>query len=152
MITIIENINFVEGIFLNTNEAENYLIDHPQKENCKIINNESASFPFFIVEYVFGKFDYCFTKEELIDYIKNIDKSKLQKSKYTIFSSNSNNIERKEDLDITVYLIRNPFVSNNKNNDTMGWMEHDHIRENEIDEIKNGNTEKLFVLKWFDRK
>jgi len=146
MITVIENKNFVEGIFLNREEAEKYLSDHPQKEKCVIKDMKFDHFPLYVVECNFGKFDYCHTKDELINFIKEIDLNKVHKSKRTVFRVDEDNVtemERVNELSITIYVINEPVINKEKNKDSMGGLEHYHIEEERINHVKNGNIDSI---------
>jgi len=149
MITIIENKNFIEGIFLNREEAGKYLLDHPQKEKCAVKETMADNFPLYIVECNFGKFDYCFTKDELINFIKNINLKKIRKSKGTVFRVDENNdtkTKKREELNITIYVIDEPFINKEKNSDAMGGLKHYHIADEKINQVKNGNIDSLKEL------
>ncbi len=164
-ITVIENEAkrpFIEAILPNREEAEAYLQEHPQKEACKLKEMEFGEFPFYFVE-TDGKFFYFSTKDELIDYIKNADIRNITKyysiitgmcshiffstkEKLSIHIANKRDgkiheeIEVEEELSFTIYKIYEPFK---KNEDCMGGMDHSHLTEVELNEIKNGNMRSL---------
>jgi hypothetical protein len=132
MITVIENKDFIEGIFQKPEEAEKYLLDHPQKEKC-ILKNTYDNFPFYVVEKEYGKFIYFSTKDEIITHIKNMDLKERNKSKMT------------EEINITIYIIKGPYISETKNKDAMGILEHYHIEQEVLNKIKNGNNNELKI-------
>jgi viroplasmin and RNaseH domain-containing protein len=143
MITVIENKNFVEGIFASWENAEKYLIGHPGKETCLVKDITIKEFPFFIVETNFGEFIYFSTKEEIINYIRKINMEEIKKKKRTIIRIDENNndeIERIEEESITIYVIKKPYINEVKNEDAMGIFEHYHIDKETLKEIKNGNN------------
>jgi hypothetical protein len=132
MITVIENKDFIEGIFQNNEEAEKYLLDHPQKEKC-ILKNTFDNFPFYVVEKEYGEFIYFLTKGKIINYIKNMVIDKNNKS------------ETVGEISITIYVIQKPYISKTKNKDTMGMFEHYHIEQDVLDKIRNGNSNELKI-------
>jgi hypothetical protein len=142
MITIIENTNFVEGIFFIRNDAEKYLLDHPKRENCLVKELMIEDFPLYVLEINFGKFIYISTKDGVINFIKEVDMNEITKKKSTIFKIDKNNgteVEEINEESITIYVIKEPFMNEIKNKDTMGIFTHYHIKKNELMEIKNGN-------------
>ena len=164
-ITIVENKKFIEAVLPSREKAEAYLQEHPQKEACKLKEMKFSEFPFYFVE-TDGKFIYFPTKDELIDYIKNADIVNITKH-YSIRTGMHNfisfstkeklsirivkpceeEIEIEEDLSFTIYEINGPFIRNGKNEDYMGSMNHEHMKEADLNEIKKGNMRSLEYFK-----
>jgi hypothetical protein len=149
MITVIENINFVEGIFKSYKNAENYLTDHPKKENCKILDLNIKKFPFYIVEINFGDFVYFSSKEEIIVYLMNFNMDIIKNKKstnYLLYKCNEILETEREvvcEKSITIYVIKKPFKNKVKNVDTMGAFEHYHIEQDILLEVKDGKNNGL---------
>jgi len=130
MITIIENRFFIEGIFNTLIEAENYLSEHPKKENCRLIETLFSTFPFYIIE-INDKFTYT-NENEVIKYINGIDFDK---------------IENNEELILNLYRISEPYKSKKYNSDNMGILEHTHFTKGDIIELKESNNWEEYLYK-----
>jgi hypothetical protein len=142
MIIVIENKDFIEGFFHNMEETEKYLLNHPQKDRCIIKDIMINEFPVYVIENGRGRFDYFSTKDEIVNYIKNIAMEKINKSKITTFYVDKNNeteVETREGVGFVIYKISTFFINKDKNIDTMGMWEHYHIEQDLINEIKNEN-------------
>jgi len=126
MITVIENKDSIEGVFKNKKEAEKYLLAHPQKETCVLKDTRLNNLPLYIVECNFGEFNYCLTEEELINFVKEIDLNKT---------------DNNEDLKMKIHAIFKHFNRINLLNKG-GYTIH-FIYEHDINEIKNGNIDRL---------
>ena len=117
MITILENIDFVEAAFSNKKEAELYLLDHPLKAKCKLIKMSFHSYPFYIIENGWGNFSYHSSKNEVIKYIKNLNYKYInigRTTKFIIDENNDTEIETTVDHSIIIYKITEPFRSEEK--------------------------------------
>ncbi|MDR0517451.1 MAG: hypothetical protein LBH25_10455 [Fibromonadaceae bacterium] len=171
MITVIENKNFIEAIFLNKEEAEMYLQEHPQIEACILKEMRFSEFPFYIAEVKIcelGEFIYFSAKDELLNYIKSLNIDNIsrtycihtEKNMICIFTKEkapirtlypideNNEDEIEEELSFTIYKINKPFTYDKKNEDRMGSWDHYHINEKMIDEIKKGNEGTNWQLIW----
>ncbi|GHV58189.1 hypothetical protein FACS189460_5640 [Deltaproteobacteria bacterium] len=144
MITIIENGNFVEGVFPGRNMADAYLSNHPRKKRCTIKEMAFDSFPVYIIEKKWGDFFYYSTKKEIIDYIKKIDIKELDKSEIITFYVNEDAeteaMEEREEYSLTLYTVSEPHISTTKNKDLMGLFDHLHIDEIDIKKIKKARS------------
>jgi hypothetical protein len=105
MMTILENQDFIEGMFKTRQEAEQYLSTHPQKETCVLKDMPFDAFPLFIIEICRGQFFYVSSEEKARQYIAD---NKLTDS-------------------VTVYTIRDFRISGTINTDEMGSWEHCHL-------------------------
>ena len=163
MITVIENKGFIEAIFPSRKEAVAYLQDHPQRENCKLRQLKFSEFPFYFIE-ANDEHIYFATKDELVDYLKNMDTDKIgrtyaihvdkgniififtkEKARVsTIYPLDKDDCIFEEELHLVIYKIREPFVHDEKNQDRMGFWDHEHIDGDMLADIKQGN------MQWLD--
>ena len=148
MITIIENDYFIEAVLLNKKEVKQYLHHHPQKKKCKVLVLNFNTFPFFIIENGFGNFLYYSNKNKVIDYIKNVDLWKIKtatKASFKISANLETESEITTGLALTIYKLTEPYTSEFKNKDSMGLIDHYHIDQENIMEIKNGNIDNFNI-------
>jgi hypothetical protein len=129
MITVIENRDFVEGVFSAKEKACEYYAKHPSQNTCRIIETGFTSYPFFVTETKRGSFRYFAGKKELIAFMKETNLDELPKAKVTYISITEQKTEcvEKEDPSFTVYCIFGPYQSGNVNEDGMGGLWHDHL-------------------------
>jgi hypothetical protein len=80
MITVIENRDFVEGVFNTPEEASGYYEKHPSQTTCRIIETGITGYPVFITETGRGNFRYFGGKNELIAFMKSVNLEELPKS------------------------------------------------------------------------
>jgi hypothetical protein len=143
---VLENKDFIEGVFAIANEAEEYLLNHPDKDSCIVKEIKSEQYPLFIIEPCRGKFIYFSTKVDLLNHLSAMEMSALEKHKKTTFYIGENGeretIETKEQSFI-LYIIREPYVSTKINTDEMGMIEHYHINE---DDLKMINDTKILEI------
>jgi hypothetical protein len=120
--TILENKNFIEGIFQTRNEAEQYLGKHPQKEKCLLKDMQLDTFPIYILEIEFGNFLYFSSKESANNYLNTIDIENIKS--------------------IILYIIEEPYICSSINQDEMGLLDHEHIKSTEYIsiEVPSGKT------------
>jgi hypothetical protein len=120
MITIIENKNFVEGIFQTKDGAEKYLSSHPKRENCEIKELSFDFFPFYMLETDNG-FRYTCDQNEVIVFFEKQDIRDVTNPENVVFN---------------LYRVTEPFRSLKYDDDRMGIIEHYHITKERIEEYR----------------
>ena len=139
MFTVIETRDFFEGIFDSKEEAEQYLLNHPEKDSCRLVDLSFSNYPFFVLEIGRGKFKYFENKSSLVDFFKEIDLHDLPTGKAFVFHVYE---DPKESFDeeiitpgLTLYIITEPYKSSHVNEDGIGGLDHHHLEFSDVDEI-----------------
>ena len=148
MITIIENVGgriFIEGIFLNKNDAEAYLKGHPGPDKCILKELDFNTFPFCVAETRSG-FSYFASIEQFKKWLKYLDKDDWIKSRTATFflkfpDLRAEEVKIEEKIQIMLFIIAEPIAGEVKNQDNMGEWEHGHF------DIENPKAALAYVKK-----
>ncbi len=116
MISILENKQFIEGIFLTKKEAENYFSVHPNKKNCRLVELAFDCFPFYILETANG-FVYTCNQEEVIKFANEVEMQAFDA----------------DTIVFNLYRITEPFKSKYMDKDSMGGLVHFHLTKQIIE-------------------
>jgi hypothetical protein len=129
MITVIENRDFVEGVFNTPEEASGYYEKHPSQNTCRIIETGITGYPVFITETGRGNFRYFGGKNELIAFMKSVNLEELPKGTTLRVDITDPKAEWviTHDPSFTVYFLAEPYLSGIVNEDGMGGIWHDHL-------------------------
>ncbi|MDR1911829.1 MAG: hypothetical protein LBQ52_05735 [Helicobacteraceae bacterium] len=119
MIAVIENRDFIEGIFAAKEEASEYLARHIAKENCALKETAFEKFPFYTLEIGRGKFKYVNSAYEVIKFAFDADTKGLDPD-FCLFN---------------IYRVSEPFLSRRMNGDAMGLLNHRHIEKAYLDDF-----------------
>lgn len=141
--TIIENRDFIEGIFSTKEEAANYLKNHPDTSQCRIIECNTSIFPVYAAETERGTFRYFNDEKAFIDFLRNVDLTAISKKKGYVFEiDETGDCEEYETHDglLTLYVFGEPFVSYAPNEDSLGSCDHYHISISDRERILKSNT------------
>jgi len=123
MIAVVENKGFVEAIFRHGTDADLYLKNHPQPENCKVVKLGFINFPLYIIENGRGVFSYFGTKEALAEYCYNLKVEEVSVGRSARFSiGGDGDKEIREEPTLTLYIIQTPFLYGKPNSDRMGCL------------------------------
>jgi hypothetical protein len=140
---IIENRDFIEGIFASRETAAEYMKNHPDTSNCRIFTLTTDEFPIYSAETERGKFSYFVDERAFVDFLRNLDLNDISKKKaYGFTISPDNQCEQFETDDelLTLYIFREPYQSFAVNEDGIGSCEHYHISTHDRERILKYNT------------
>jgi hypothetical protein len=148
MITVLENKDFIEGVFTTRTEADEYFSKHPDKNMCRIIELPSGKYPVFVTESKRGRFNYFMEKSGLIAYLKALNTGELEKVRTVSICINGGESETIETYgpSITVYYIDKPYRSKKVNEDSMGIIWHDHLDPDRLNKIIRTNSLKTMGM------
>ena len=137
MFTVIETRDFFEGIFGSREEADQYLFNHPEKESCRLVDLSFGNYPLFVLEIGRGKFKYFPHKDSLVAFFKETGKDGFPKSTshvFYVFDDPKENYD--EDIivpGLTLYVVKEPYMSNYVNQDGIGVLDHHHFQFEDIE-------------------
>jgi hypothetical protein len=139
MFTVIETRDFFDGIFDSREEAEQYLLNHPEKESCRLVDLSFGNYPLLVLEIGRGKFKYFENKSSLVDSLKEIDLHELPTGKAFVFCicEDPKDSYNEEIITpgLTLYFIKQSFKSFYVNQDAIGSLDHHHLEFRDVDEL-----------------
>lgn len=159
MITVVENYrskakyrDFVEAIFSNRNDAEDYISKHPAKELCRLVELPFDKYPFALIEVGWDmqgnyntQFIYLKDNDELFAYYKSLDIDKeIARQKGWIEKQGIAKYCDESDYNtfLLVNIISEQTISPEYNLDPMGGFDHFHIGVRDIqDDLARGRTD-----------
>ena len=139
MIAVLENKDFIEGIFTSRKEAEEYYSSHPEPQSCRMIELPFEAFPLYVLEEGRGNFKYFENKKSLIAFLKELDLNSVPQSTAVVFyafDDAAQNYEEKITVpSLTVYFIQEPYRSYVINEDGIGILVHYHFDYESLEEV-----------------